>query len=75
MKTRHTPFLIIAALLSLPGLAWAEPDTELQQKYEEKIAKSFVAHGGWIVSFDEARERAEKEKKFIFAYFTRSYAR
>ncbi len=75
MNTRHTPLLVIGVLLGLTAFAWAAPDAENQAKYEDKIAKSFVAHGGWVVDYDEARDRAAKEQKLIFAYFTRSYSR
>ena len=72
MNTRITPVLVTALLLGLAGSSAA--NDALQKKYEEQIAKPFVAHGGWVVDYDEARERAAKEKKLIFAYFARSYA-
>jgi hypothetical protein len=78
MNTRR---LLVATALGLllcsPGLRpvqGAEADPELLEKYEKKIAKPFVAHGGWIVDYDAALAKAEAEKKMIFAYFTRSYA-
>ncbi|MDJ0972961.1 MAG: hypothetical protein QNJ98_00700 [Planctomycetota bacterium] len=75
MKTHPTPYVAIGMLLCMAGICFAGPEAELQKKYEEKIAKPFVAHGGWSVDYDEARERAAKEQKLIFTYFTRSYAR
>ncbi|MDJ0975740.1 MAG: hypothetical protein QNJ98_14865 [Planctomycetota bacterium] len=75
MKTPTTPLLVLAIVLGLASFGWADPDAENQAKYEEKIAKPFVAHGAWVLDYDEARERAAKEQKLIFAYFTRSYAR
>lgn len=63
----------VAALLTCAGLAQAADD-DFQAKYEEKIAKPFVAHGSWGVDYDKALERAKAEGKPIFAYFTRSYA-
>ena len=78
---KHSTLVVLSATLSIVLLlaavgvqpAWAEG--ELEAKYEAKIAKPFVAHGGWIVDYDEALARAEKEKKFIFTYFTRSYSK
>lgn len=74
---KHSLFLVLAAGLVVcsTNLQPAHADDEMQAKYEEKIAKPFVSHGSWIVDYDEALARAEKEKRFIFAYFTRSYAR
>ena len=74
---KHSLFLVAAAfLLLLPlDLRPADASEELEAKYEAKLAKAFVSHGGWIVDYDEALARAEKEKRFIFAYFTRSYSR
>ncbi len=73
MKTLRIGVVAAAALLLSAGMAWA--DDELQAKYEEKIAKPFVKHGGWMMDYDAAREKAKEENKLIFAYFTRSYAR
>ena len=73
MKIRRTLWAA-AALFLTSSLAFAADD-EFQAKYEEKIAKPFVAHGGWCVDYDEARERATKHGKLIFAYFTRAYSR
>ena len=74
---KHTLFLALAAglLISTAAVQPAGASEALQAKYEEKIAKKFVAHGSWIVDYDEALARADKEKRFIFAYFTRSYSR
>ena len=72
MKIRRTLWAA-AALFMTTSLAFA--DDALQAKYEEKIAKPFVAHGSWGVDYDAARERATKDGKLIFAYFTRSYSR
>jgi len=76
---KHNKFLALGLglglLLPLAGLRPVSAETELETKYSKKIAKDFVGHGGWIVDYDEALARAEKEKKLIFAYFTRSYSR
>lgn len=62
----------------LGGAAHALPQNDQDQmkaNYEEKLHKEFISYGGWITDYDQARELAAKEKKFIFAYFTRSYAK
>jgi hypothetical protein len=47
---------------------------ELQAKYSEKIHESWFADGGWVDDYDLVRKQAAAEKKFILAYFTRTYA-
>ena len=47
---------------------------QLRALYEKEIAEPFVAKGSWVVDYDEARARAKRENKLIFAYFSRSYA-
>ncbi len=78
-----TPPHLPVCLAGLMALTWAAPapaqrrkptPEELQHKYEEEIALPFIAKGGWILDYDEARARAKKEGKLIFAYFSRSYA-
>ncbi len=66
-------FLSAAVLMTFAGMGFAD-DAELQAKYDKKIAKKFVADGGWVLDYDEALERAKTEKKFIFVYFSRSYS-
>jgi hypothetical protein len=46
----------------------------LTEKFEKKTASEFATKSKWIVDFDEARKKAKKEGKPIFAYFTRSYS-
>ena len=53
----------------------APPTTEqLKQRYEEELKHPFIAKGKWVLDYDEARARAKREGKLIFAYFSRSYA-
>ena len=47
---------------------------ELKARYAKKVASPFIAKGKWILDYDEARERAKREGKLIFVYYTRSYA-
>lgn len=45
-----------------------------QQKYEKALEADFISFGGWVTDYDVARERAKKEGKLIFTFFSRSYA-
>lgn len=58
--------------LALAGAASAQAN--LEQKYKKKIAKPFVTNAAWVLDFDAARKKAAESKKFIFAYFTRSFS-
>jgi len=70
----NTLALAATVLLAAPLAAMQEtPPAELQSRYEAKIAKPFIGFGSWVTDYDLARERAVKEKKYVFAYFTRSY--
>jgi hypothetical protein len=71
-STLLTPLLALGVLAG--GAAAQVDQAELQARYEKKLQKEFISHGGWMTDYDEARERAQKEGKMIFAYFSRSYA-
>lgn len=62
----------------LLGTTVQAQDSGVQQKYkksyEEALSADFITHGGWVTDYDVARERAAKEGKLIFAFFSRSYA-
>ena len=47
---------------------------ELKQSYQAKCQERWFVDGGWTDDYDQARDRAAAEGKFIFAYFTRTYA-
>ena len=47
--------------------------TELEQKFEKKVAAAWFTDNGFTADYDVARERAKEAGKPIFAYFTRSY--
>lgn len=66
--------LLAGAWLAGPALGQDDQQAQYQAKYEAKLQKEFIAYGGWITDYDMARERAEKEGKMIFAYFSRSYS-
>ncbi len=88
MKT--TPILLALAALycGAPASATALPDpvrasvlaqddaqqAEFKASYEKKLSKDFVAFGGWLTDYDEARARAKREGKLLFTYFSRSYS-
>ncbi|RMH04850.1 MAG: hypothetical protein D6702_02075 [Planctomycetota bacterium] len=52
----------------------AEKQADYKARYADKLKKEFIAFGGWITDYDEARARARAEGKLLFTYFTRSYA-
>lgn len=73
MKTAlSTIFAMLALTLALP--VSAQTSERLEQSYQEKVQGDFVQKVKWERSFDAALARAKKEKKLVWAYFTRSYA-
>ena len=60
-----------ALLLALSALAGAG---ELEERLDAKLKKDFVSNARWVLDYEEALARAEKEGKLVFAYFTRSYS-
>ena len=73
MKLKSLMAVMVAGLaLGLPSAAQdVDPNVA---KFEKKVAEPWVAKGGWILDFEEAKALAAKENKLIFAYFTRSYS-
>ena len=61
----------IGALLVLAAAAAAG---ELEDKFQEKLAKDFARNAEWMTDFDAAKAKAKETGLPIFAYFTRSYA-
>ena len=57
-----------------PAAPAGEDPAVLEQKYQEKLKKAFLAAGPWRLDYDEARDEARKAGKHLFVYFTRSYA-
>ena len=47
---------------------------ELDTRKTHKLGESWLKNANWTLSFADAKTRAAKEGKLIFAYFTRSYA-
>ena len=67
----------LAAVLfgSLAAAAPAQDAQDaLKEKYAEKIAEPWVAHGGWGLDYEKALEESGKSGKLVCAYFSRSYA-
>ena len=47
---------------------------ELVKMRDEKLALPVFDKADWTFDYDKARERAKKEGKLIFTYFSRSYS-
>lgn len=69
-----TSILALLALCLFPSGAFAQDSADLQKKYDDKVAETWVSHGGWVLDLDEALAIAKKENKLVFAYFSRSYS-
>lgn len=73
---------LAAAALALTPIATAQGDTDkptatqevLSERRAQKLAKPVFENADWVREFGAAQTRAAIEKKFILAYFTRSYA-
>lgn len=65
--------LISFGLLATP-VAAQDAEMTLQEKYDEHVAAEWVSHGNWMTDYDAALAKAKKEGKYVFAYFSRSYA-
>ncbi len=63
-----------SVLMSTDVLAQGGDQQKLQRNFEKAMSADFIPHGGWVTDYDVARERAKKEGKLIFAFFSRSYA-
>ncbi len=67
-------YLITFALAMAMATGLMAQESDLQAKYDKKMEKAFASHVKWVLSFQEAKKLAVKEKKLIVGYFTRSYA-
>jgi hypothetical protein len=45
-----------------------------EEKLAAKLKEPFVSNAPWILEYGEALQRAKTERKFVFAYFTCSFA-
>ena len=71
-----TTLIAVCAASATPAQGGRPQKTqeELKQSYQAKRKQPWFVDGGWTDDYDQARERASAEGKFIFAYFTRTYA-
>ncbi len=74
MKLSQMIFAPALLGLALAAPAAAQDQEALKAKYQDKLAKEFISHGGWITDYDEARKTAKEQGKLIFVYFSRSYS-
>ena len=63
-----------AAPLTMMAAGPAPTQEQLVERRDAKLAEAWIDKAAWILDYDVARETARKEKKKIFAYFTRSYS-
>ena len=73
MKQLPLTLGLLAFCLAASPLA-AQDQAELQEKYDTIVEEDWVAHGSWILDYETALAQAKKEGKYVFAYFSRSYA-
>ena len=75
MKTfLRNALLGTAGALALTSSSLAQSQEQLQAKLDEKLSLEFIEYGGWATDYEAARDRAKKEGKVLFVYFSRSYA-
>ena len=75
LKTTWAGAVIVGALALTPALpAQTKSQDELVWEREKKLAKPVFQKANWILDYDEARAEAKKQGKFLFTYFSRSYA-
>jgi hypothetical protein len=65
--------LIVAGSAAV-GFAQDPAKSDMQTKYESKVAEAWFTDNGFTDDYDVARERAKEQGRPIFAYFTRSYS-
>lgn len=46
---------------------------EYKARRAEKLAKDFLKKADWHLDYDEARAEAQKQGKWIFTYFSRTF--
>ena len=65
-------FLCIATLTT--SVAYGDDQELLRTKLAEKLAQPFVKFGKWETDYTAAKQRAKKEGKLLFVYFTRTFS-
>jgi len=74
MRRLMTVALTGLLALGMATAAQAQDKSDLQAKYEAKVAESWFTDNGFTDDYDTARELAAESGKPIFTYFTRSYS-
>ncbi|MFI5403486.1 MAG: hypothetical protein ACHQ1G_11155 [Planctomycetota bacterium] len=79
MRTVRSTAMALVCLAAMAATSSAQsPEeklaAELKQKLEAKLKEPFVANAPWVLDYADALKAAKEEKKFVFAYFTRSYS-
>lgn len=74
MKLNVLPGALIAGISALAAALPAQSQTELIAERDKKLAKPVFQKAHWLFDYDEARAEAKKQGKFLFTYFSRSYA-
>jgi len=69
-------FLIAMILANSVSAQGRQPPTQedLKKFKQKKLDAEFFENAKWFTDYDEALKESAKAKKFILAYFTRSYA-
>ena len=57
--------------ITRPGQRLSQEEYKLRRA--EKLAKDFLKKADWLLDYDEARAEAERQGKWIFTYFTRTF--
>ena len=65
--------ILLAPVLLVPSAA-AQSQARLIELRDGKLLLPFLEQADWARRFDDAKTRATRSGKLIFAYFTRSYA-
>jgi hypothetical protein len=75
MKSNTLSGALIAGISVLAAALPAQKSQDdLIAEREKKLAKPVFQKANWILDYDEARAEAKKQGKFLFTYFSRSYA-
>ncbi len=69
-----TGVALLLAALSPVAAQDSDHEAALKAKLAKKLARPFVKKIAWVHDLATAKKQATEGKKFIFAYFTRSFA-
>lgn len=69
-----TPAATIAPAAPAAAQDPAEQQAKFKELYAQKLKKEFIANGGWLTDYDQARKLAKEQGKLLFTYFSRSYS-